>query len=158
MKQQRKDLQPFNMARLNEIREVRKKRRRMMRGDSHEVFWSELEAILHTKEQSTKNEWEQLENEFVRGKVWTQPIGNFYYHCTVHEYSYLYVESDGLAVDEHGHERRVHGGRNIQKIKEWYIFPDGSIEMCDKDEKHKLVNNYGHPIYVISLKVSGRGR
>ena len=50
---------------------------------------------------------------------------------------------------------------SIKKTRELYIFyvPSSLVEMkfCRKDETHKLFNNYGCPVYVISAKVTGRG-
>ena len=67
------------------------------------------------------------------------------------------MESQGLAIARHGHEELVHGGKQIRKIKEWYIFPDGKMSFCGKDETHELVNIYGKPIYVLSINVSSNG-
>ena len=47
--------------------------------------------------------------------------------------------------------------KQIRKIKEWYVFPDGTIELCRKDEKHSLVNNFGKPIFVLSIKSYSNG-
>lgn len=155
------DLRTFDRKCLNEIRELRKIRcisQSVKGGDNYRQFWSELEYILRNRGSFKVDEWKRLENEFVLGEVWTQPIGNYYHPHTVHEYSYLYVESEGVAVAKHCHNRPIHNGKHIQKVREWYIFPDGRIEMCDKDEEHELVNDYGHPIYVISVKISGMGR
>ena len=99
-----------------------------------------------------------MENDdVVLGEVWSQPIGEFYYKNTVHRFAYLYVESQGLAIADHGHEEPVHGGEQVRKIKEWYVFPDGRMELCRKDCKHRLVNNYGKPIYVLSVKIGSNG-
>ncbi len=151
MKQERKDLKPFGLGRLKEIRKIMKER--YCGNGPNASFWDELESILYHKPKSY--EWERMENdEIVLGEVWSQPIGEFHYKHTVHQFTYLYVESQGLVIADHGHEEPFHGGKQIKKIREWYIFPDGRIELCRKDETHKLVNNYGKPIYVISLKVS----
>lgn len=152
MKQQRKDLRPFNMARLKEIRKVRGRRR-----DSFQSIWDELEMVLKCKHPKS-NEWERMDNDdVVLGEVWSQHIGEFYYKHTVHRFTYLYVESQGLAIGKHGHNEPANGGKQVRKVKEWYIFPDGKIYFCVKDELHKLVNNYGHPIYVLSVKISSNG-
>lgn len=152
MKQIRKDLKPFDMAKVHEFRKLM----RNMYWDNgpNKIFWDELECILKCKPKNY--EWERMENDdIVLGKVWSQPIGEFYHKHTVHTFSYLYVESQGLAIAEHGpHEKLIHGGKQVAKVKEWYIFPDGRMELCKKDCTHKLVNDYGGPIYVISLKIS----
>lgn len=148
MRQQRNDLRPFNMALLKEIRKVRGKR------DPFKSFWDELEEILKYKD-SESNEWERMNNDdIVLGEVWSQPIGEYYYKHNVHKFSYLYVESQGLAIAEHGHEEPVNGGNQVRKVREWYIFPDGTMAVCRKGEKHSLLNDYGKPIYVISIKIT----
>jgi len=149
------DLQQFNLAGLREIRKVRRKIHRY--GDPYELFWNEIEAVLRTKPPYLENEWQKLEKDFVIGEVWSQPIGEFYYNHTVHRFSYLYVESSGVAIEEHGHEEPANGGKQMRKMKEWYIFPDGRSELCSKGETHRLVNNYGKPIYVLSIKIGGKG-
>ena len=155
MKQQRNDLQPFTLERLDEIRKLREE---MYCGGDNRLFWDELESILKRDDYSHSDVWERMENDdVVLGEVWSQPIGDFYYKNTVHKFAYLYVESQGLAIAEHGHEEQVHGGEQIRKIKEWYIFPNGRMELCRKDCTHKLVNNYKKPIYVLSLKISSNG-
>ena len=151
MKEQRTDLKPFDLARLEEIRELRRGMYR--RGGPNKRFWDELETVLK-REDHKNDEWQQMENDFVRGEVWSQSIGEFQYKHTVHKFSYLYVETQGLAIDEHGHEEPVNGGKQVKKVKEWYIFPDGKMVFCDKDKMHSLVNDYGKPIYVLSVKVS----
>lgn len=140
-------LQRFSMARLREIREVRGEH------DPYQSFWKELENVLNCKNPHS-NIWVKMEkDEVVVGDVWIQSIGKFYYKHTVHEFSYLYVDSQGTAIGMHGHNEPVNGGRQIKKIKEWYLFPDGTIYFCDKDEQHQLVNQYDHPIYVLSIKI-----
>lgn len=156
MTQLREDPKPFDMEKLNEIRKLRAS---MYCGRDNWLFWKELEAILEDNGSETK-EWTKLEkDDVVLGDVWTQPIGVFYYKNTVHTYSYLYVETpEGLVIDEHGHSELVHDGRDVKKTKEWYIFPDGRMEMCGKDDTHKLRNNFRKPIYVISLKITNRSK
>lgn len=155
MKQTRKDLKPFDMASLEEIRKLRGE---MYSGGDNRLFWDELETILKRADYSQSDEWERMDNdEVVLGEVWSQPIGEFYYKNTVHKFAYLYVESQGLAIADHGHEEPVHGGKQIRKIKEWYVFPDGRMELCRKDCKHRLVNNYHRPIYVLSVKIGSNG-
>ena len=149
--EQRKVLHQFNAKRLKEIRKLRGTY------DAFQSFWDELETVLKCKHPKS-NEWERMDNDdVVLGEVWSQNIGEFYYKHTVHRFSYLYVESDGLAIAEHGHEEPVNNGNQRRKVKEWYIFPDGTISPCGKDEKHRLFNNYGKPIYVLSVKISGNG-
>ena len=98
MRQQRKDLQPFNMACLKKIRKLRGKR------DPLKLFWDELEMVLKCNHPKI-NEWERMaNNEIILGEVWSRRIGEFYYKHTVHRFTYLYVESQGLAIAEHGHE------------------------------------------------------
>lgn len=151
MEKQRNDLQPFNMERVNEIREIRGER------DSIKSFWNELEIILKNKD-PTKNEWERMDNdEVVKGEVWSHPIGEFYYKNTVHIFSYLYVESQELAIDLHGHYEPANNGKQTRKVKEWYIFSNGKYTFCGKDCKHRLFNRSNGPIYVLSVKVKRRG-
>lgn len=155
MKQLRNDLRPFDMNCLEIIRRFRSE---MYCGGNNRTFWDELEYILKSDGYSQSNEWERMENDdIVLGEVWTQPIGEFYYKNTVHKFAYLYVESQGLAIARHGHEEPVHGGEQVRKIKEWYIFPDGKMRFCGKDETHELINSYGEPIYVLSIKISSNG-
>lgn len=149
MRQQ--DLRPFNKARLKEIQKVR--------GiyDPVQSFWDELEIVLKCKHPKS-NEWERLDNDdVVLGEVWSQSIGQIYYKHTVHKFSYLCVASQGLAIGTHGHNEPANGGKQIRKIKEWYIFPDGMIYFCDKDGEHGLFNKYDHPIYVLSVKICSNG-
>ena len=157
MKEIRKDLQPFNLAQLNEIRKIRAENHYRW-GDQYETFWKELEIILSMKNYYKNAEWVKMQNdEVVLGDVWSRPIGNFNYRHTVHEFNYLYVETQGLAIAKHGHQAPANGGKQIRKIKEWYVFPDGTIELCRKDEKHSLVNNFGKPIFVLSIKSYSNG-
>ena len=154
MRQVRKDLKPFDMARLNEFRKLMSD---MYWGEGpNKSFWDELERVLKCNPKSY--EWSRMVNdEVVLGEVWCQHIGEFWHMNTVHIFSYLYVESQGLAIaehgQEHGHEEPFHNGKQVIKASEWYIFPDGKMELCKKDCTHKLVNEYGEPIYVISLKI-----
>ena len=154
----RNDLKPFNMANLNEIRAERAKKRYAYIQDVYEPFWNELEAILKTSPSSKKDEWVKLANDdVVLGEVWRQDIGEFYYNHTVHRFSYLYVESQGLVIDKHGHEEPANNGKQVRQIKEWYFFTDGSMQVCKKDEKHKLINDFGEPIYVLSVRICSNG-
>ncbi len=141
--QLRKDLQSFDMRRLNEIRKARKGNKCYLSAGANSSFWDELECILKC---NPKNHvWTRKENdEVVLGEVWCQRVGEYYYKHTVHVFEYMYVASEDLVIDWHGHDK---------KIREFYIFPDGKIKMCGKDCKHRLINDYGKPIYVLSLKI-----
>jgi len=153
MGQQQNDLRPmpFNKARLKEIRRLTGK------CDAFQSFWDELEIVLKCRHPKS-NEWERMKNDdVVLGEVWRQPIGEFYYKHTVHKFSYLYVKSQGLAIGGHGHNEPANGGKQTRKIKEWYVFPDGSIYFCGKDEYYQLYNKYDKPIYVLSVKISSNG-
>lgn len=155
MKQQRKDLQPFDMARLEEIRMLRSK---MHCGGDNKRFWDELETIITHELYFQSDEWERMNNDdVVLGEVWSQRIGDFYYKNTVHKFTYLYIESQGLAIGEHGHSEPVDNGIMYRQIAEWYVFPDGTMELCRKYFTHRLVNNFGKPIYVLSIKVGSNG-
>lgn len=153
MGQQQNDLRPmpFNKARLKEIRRLRGEY------DAFQSFWDELEILLKCKHPKS-NEWERMENDdVVLGEVWSQPIGEIYYKHTVHKFSYLYVKSQGLAIGRHGHNEPANGGKQTRKVKEWYVFPDGSIHFCGKDQEHQLFNKDDTPIYVLSVKISSNG-
>ena len=157
-KERRNDLKPFNMACLNAIKSERGKKRYAYTQDIYEPFWDELEAILRTKTRSQNDKWEKLANdEVILGEVWRQNIGEFYYNHTVHRFSYLYVESQGVAIDKHKNEEPANYGKQVRKIKEWYFFHDGLMQVCKKDEMHKLINDFGEPIYVLSVKVCSNG-
>ena len=146
-------LRSFNVMQLKKIEKVREK----YGPDPFQSFWNELERVLKCKQQ-TSNEWKRMEKDaVVLGDVGSQSIGEFYYKHTVHKFSYLYVASQGLAIGMHGHNEPANRGKQIRKVKEWYIFPDGIIHFCDKDEKHQLVNSFGYPIYVLSVKVCKKG-
>ena len=150
------EMKLFNQARLNELRKVRKENEKSYwLEDPYYYFWEELEAILRTKQE--KGSWKKLEGDDVLGDVWEQQIGEYHHRHTVHRFSYLYVESRGIAIAEHGHEEPANRGKQRRKIKEWYVFLDGRIEICKKDEKHRLVNNSGRPIYVLSIKICSNG-
>lgn len=148
MKTLRKELQPFNMAHLEEIFEKRKSKR-------NDSIFRELKKVMEKKSFPTY-EWERLEGSHIIGSVWKQPIGEFYYKRKVHIFEYLYIGSCGLVINWHGHHEKANE-KQKRKIKEWYIFSDGSMKLCDKDELHRLINDEGHPIYVISVKEKGRG-
>lgn len=149
MRQQ--DLRPFNMARLREIQKARGK------NDSCQLFWDELAIVLKCKHPKI-NEWQRMENDdIVIGEVWSQPIGELYYKHTVHKFSYLCVASEGLAIRMHGHDEPANCGKQIRRVKEWYVFPDGMIHFCGKGQKHQLFNKNDHPIYVLSIKICSNG-
>ncbi len=117
-------------------------------------FCNELENILRT----TKSyEWHQKpKDDVVLGEAWELRIGEFYHKHTVHKFTYLYAEYDPeheVVIGLHDHKEPFHGGKQIKKVKEWYFFPDGKIEFCNKDQFHQLVNRYRKPIYVLSVKV-----
>lgn len=157
MQQRRKDLQQFDMNCLNEIRRLRKGDKCYFSAGANSSFWDELESILKNPE-NICNVWERKPNDdVVLGEVWYQKVGEYHYKHTVHVFEYMYVESEGLVIDQHGHNQRIHGGKQVRKTREFYIFPDGRIEMCGKDCKHRLINNYGKPIYVLSLKICSNG-
>lgn len=156
----RLDLKPFDMECLEEIKKLRYE---MYCGRTNWAFWEELEFILtdssYSMYRATNKGWEKLEkDEVVIGDVWSYHIGDFYYANTVHSFTYLYVETQGMAIAEHGHDKRVHLGKDIKKTTEWYVYPDGRMEICKKDEKHSLNNGYGKPIYVLSIKKTNRTR
>lgn len=156
MQKHRKDLQPFDMKRLNEIRKLRKGDKCYFSAGDNSSFWDELECILKCNPKS--HMWARKDNDgIVLGEVWYQRVGEFYYKHTVHKFEYMYVESEELVIDWHGHEEAANHGKQTKKIREFYIFPDGRIEMCGKDCKHRLINDYGKPIYVLSLKICSNG-
>lgn len=154
----REDLRQFDMECLDEMRRIMEDRH----GCAGPVkdFLDELKKILSMGTVSCK--WVKKPKEgIVKGDVWECPIGQFYHKRTLHRFAYLYAEYDPkqeVVIDSHGHEEKgtdkepFHGGKQVKKVKEWYIFPDGKVEFCDKDELHQLINNYGKPIYVISVK------
>lgn len=152
MDRKQSDLQllPFNMASLKAIKKLRGKR------DPFKTFWEELEAVLKCKHPKS-NKWEQMEGDVILGEVWSQTIGEFYYKHKVHKFSYLYVKTQGLAIGRHGHNESANRGRQTRKVKEWYVFPDGSMHFCGKDQFHQLYNGYDGPIYVLSVKISRNG-
>lgn len=155
MKRQRKDLKPFGMERLEEIRKLRSK---MYCGNSNKLFWDELEAIITREGYTQSDEWERLENdEVVLGEVWSQPIGEFYYKNTVHRFTDLYIESQEVAIGKHGHSEPVHNGEQFRQMRQWYVFPNGKMKLCKKYCTHKLVNNFGKPIYVLSITIGSNG-
>lgn len=106
------------------MKEIRGKKRYAYAEDPYEPFWNELEDILRTNPCSKKDEWERLDNDgVVLGEVWSQNIGEFYYNHTVHRFSYLYVESEGLAIGEHRNEEPANNGKPI------YVL---SVKICSK--------------------------
>lgn len=156
MQKHRKDLQPFDMKRLNEIRELRRGDKCYFSAGANSSFWDELECILKCNPKS--HIWVRKDNDdTVLGEVWYQRVGEFYYKHTVHKFEYMYVESEDLVIDWHGHNEQIHGGKQVKKTREFYIFPDGRIKMCGKDCEHRLINDFGKPIYVLSLKICSNG-
>ncbi len=147
------DLRHFDMECLNGIRKVLEDRHHGRIPNRH--FLNELESILSMV--TVSGEWVKKPKEgIVKGDVWECPIGSFSYNHTVHIFTYLYAEYDPnqeVVIDFHGHTEEIHGGKQVKKIKEWYFFPNGEVKSCDKDERHQLINDYGKPIYVISVKV-----
>lgn len=153
MEQQRSDLGTFDLARLNEIRQLRAK---IYCGGANRLFWDELESIITSEDYPKTKVWTKLEkDDVVVGDVWKLPIGEFYYKNTVHKFEYLYVETGRKTVIKgHGHEQMAHDGSRIRKIEEWYVFPDGTMKLCRKDQMHSLKNDYNRPIYVLSIKIA----
>lgn len=148
----RKDLKPFDQNRLKEICTLQKGNAHYFDIGENSIFFRELECILKCNPKSSL--WfKKDKNKVVLGNVWFQPIGKYYHKRTVHVYEYMYIDSQGLVIDYHFHEKRVNGGNQISKVTEFYIFEDGKIYMCPKDQQHALINTYGKPIYVISLKI-----
>jgi len=115
-------------------------------GGIEERLYDELEMLISEEGYLGAN-WEPLKDE--PGKVWRQDIATITYHKEKHIFSYLYVESSGVAVGLHGHKDAKHPER---KTTEFYLFPDGRIEVCKAGGEHALVNEYGRPIYVLSVK------
>lgn len=134
--EQRK-LKSFDMAKLAKLREY---------GGLEERLYEELEVFISGEEYLGAN-WELLKDE--PGEVWRQDIGTITYHREKHIFSYLYVKSTGLAVGLHGHKNVEHPD---WETTEYYVFPDGRIEECSVGDEHTLVNIYGRPIYVLSVK------
>lgn len=143
----------FTVKKLNALREQTKKPY-WIEGPM-EPFWRELEEILRID--PSKGRWKKLRGNDITGDVWRCDIGEYRHKHTVHRFSWMYVESSGEVIGEHGHDEPANRGKQKRKIKEWYVFPDGRIEVCLKGETHKLVNNYGKPIYVLSIKAGSNG-
>ena len=132
-----------------------------------ECFWKEIEEVLNTTEKPAR--WEKLKGKDIHGDVWQQVIGEYMHNHTVHRFAWMYVESTGEVIGLHGHEEPVNKAseksakkrkqtkkckrKQTKKFKEWYIFPDGTKAVCSKGEMHRLVNSFGEPIYVLSIKV-----
>ncbi len=126
-----------------------------------DCFWKEIKAILRTTEKP--NSWKKLKGKDIHGDVWQQKIGQYMHHHTVHRFAWLYVESTGEVIGEHGHEEPVNisketkgkktKSKQTKRFKEWYVFPDGTIAICPRGETHKLINSFKKPIYVLSIKV-----
>ena len=142
----RTDLKPFNKMCLKEIRKLRT---RMVGGGRDRIFFDELENILELN--TSGEEWEQMKHDgIVVGEIWKQKIGEFHYKRRVHKFYYLYV-SEGVVMDNYRHYKMVNKGGQKMPVKEWIIFPDGTMEMCNKREVHKLINGYKKPIYIVSI-------
>lgn len=121
-------------------------------------FLYELEMLLKTLENS---EWEKRPlDELSLNEVWQKNLGVIKYHKTTHTFTCMYVPNQGIAIRTHGHNQLVHDGKHIKKTRELYIFyvPSKVLEMkfCRKNEVHTLYNDYGEPVYVISVKITGR--
>lgn len=142
----------FTEKDLNSIRE--KTMEPYWLGSPMDCFWEEIRAILRITKPSS---WKKLKGKDIKGNVWQQTIGEYCHKHTVHRFTWLYVNSTGEVISEHGHEEPANGGKQTRRFKEWYIFPDGIIRICDKGETHSLFNNYGEPIYVLSIKVGSNG-
>ena len=149
-KEIRSDLQSMTLA---WVEGMRRRRERTRYGGEHRNFLDELECVLRCQSDYPRRKWTKLEkDEVVLGEVWIQEIGEFHHKHTVHQFSLLYVETRGLAISEHSHYEIVNNGTQKKKVKEWYIWPNGRITFCNKDQMHELVNNYSGPIYVLSVK------
>lgn len=121
-----------------------------------DCFWKEIKEILRTTEKPAS--WKKLKGKDIHGDVWQQKIGQYMHHHTVHRFAWLYVESTGEVIGEHGHEEPVNTrkktkSKQTKRFKEWYVFPDGTIAVCPRGETHRLINSFGKPIYVLSIKV-----
>lgn len=154
MKEIRKDLKAFSLTQLNKIRELISQRNYGFDGPDKWLF-DELECVLHCNQKSF--EWERMEGDMILGEVWRQRIGEYYHKHSVHRFEYMYVKDCLKVIDEHGpHREPVHRGSQYKKVREFYIFPDGTVKLCRKDETHYLFNPYGEPIYVISVKIGSK--
>lgn len=148
----RKDLKPFDKNRLKELCALKKSNTHSFDIGENSSFFHELDSILQYNPKSSL--WFKKEkNKVILGDVWFQAIGKYYHRHTVHVYEYMYIDSPGLVIDFHSHEKITHNGKQIIKITEFYIFEDGKVYMCPKDQQHALINTYGKSIYVISLKI-----
>ncbi len=149
----RNDLKQFDLKELGELKQAVYS---LYRGKvPNRSFWKELNSVIQTKTKSYK--WHQKpKDDVVLGEAWELRIGEFYHKHTVHKFTYLYAEYDPeneIVIGLHEHKEVFHGVKQIKKVKEWYVFPDGKVEFCNKDKFHQLVNSYGKPIYVLSVKV-----
>ena len=151
MEEQRTDLKSFDMAKLQELRKFTEGK---CYEQNNNLFFDELEAILRNCNYDFLLPWKRKQNDdIILGEVWYQPIGEFYYKNTIHRFEYLYIASTGLVIDKHRNKEMItkHGIKQFRKITEWYIFPNGKMELCRKNEEHNLIH-FGKPIYVISVK------
>lgn len=149
----KRDFQPESYS-LTRLREVMKKRSEFESpaGNNRWIFEELINYLMY----SAPRPWVKEEGEEIIGEVWEQYLGTVCYKHKKHIFTCLYVANDGLAVANHGHLEIMPTGE-IKKTREFYVFPNGDIEYCGKDMRHELVNNYGEPIYVISVKATGRG-
>lgn len=115
-----------------------------------------FEELRHLLEYSDLHEWTKKTDKLVVGSVLEQYLGTVYHKHTKHVFTCLYVGSQGPAIMRHGHTE-VYSNGTVKKTKEFYVFPDGHTEFCGKDMSHELENNSGEPMYVISVKITGRG-
>ena len=151
-------MKTLNLDSIKEIRDLARKKDR-----NYFIFVDELEKILKTQKNGKWLKKPVDVSDVTIDEVWEQNLGTIKYHKTIHTFSCMYVPNQGLAIREHGHNQLVHKDCNgdIKKTRELYIIyvPSSLVEMefCGKDEKHQLCNNYGCPVYVISVKVTGRG-
>lgn len=141
----------YSLTRLNEVMKKRSEFKRCA-GRNKWIFEELKNYLLYSKPRP----WMKKEGEFIVGEVWEQYLGTVYHKHTKHVYTCLYVASEGLAVSKHGHTEVFTNG-TVKKTKEFYLFSDGKIEFCGKDMSHELTNYSDKPIYVISVKVTGRG-
>lgn len=160
--EQEKNLQPFNMAYLRKLRNIRQESLCKFgwgyTQDPYDTFFFELGMILSITPRPCQPWIRYNKDNVIQGDAWHQRIGEFHYKHKVHRFEFLYAESNGCVIAEHGpHEEPANRGTQIRKIKELYFFPDGTVKVCNKDEKHSLYNHFDHPIYVLSVKICNGG-
>ena len=147
-------LRTFNMEELKKLTKVmlEKNIKREHGPDSFKRFICELEHLIPKR---NNFEWEQMFG--INNIVVLQQIGKVYYKHTVHIFEWLYVKNPGLAIGRHSNNELANGGTQIRKGREWYIFKDGTIDFCNKDQSHELVNIYDQPTYVLVIKTKRKG-